>query len=345
MDIFSTAAQLKVIEILPRENTFLYDNCVGEEKPIEDDHAIYDYRKGTKMMAPFVHPYTGGVVMERDGFETREIGFSTIAPERPITLHDVSTRSFGEAVLGAKTPEQRAKELMVRDLMEMRAAIQRRREWMARQVLLTGKLEIFRYTNFGRDRQTTLIADYQFSNTYTPANAWNTASADIDYDMHEMFDLVYEGGGIVDMILMAPDAASAMLENSDYMKKFDGRNIDMGTINTKYRGQGIRFIGWNSDGVEMFSVSGKFIDDDGTTQQILPSGTVVAMGKGIFKAPHGPVSQVEEPGMNAKMKTYIKKEVPLRYGSVTDNSLSNRLTSCPTIIPFNVDAWAVAHVL
>ncbi len=345
MDIFSTAAQLKVIEILPRENTFLYDNCVASEELVEDDHAIYDFRKGTKRMAPFVHPNTGGVVMERDGFETREIGFATIAPERPITLHDVSTRSFGEAVLGAKTPEQRAKELMVRDLMEMRAAIQRRREWMVRQVLLTGKLEIFRYTNFGRDRQTTLVADYQFTNNFTPDNAWDTSGADIDSDMREMFDLAYEGGGTIDMVLMDPYAANAMLNNSDYMKKFDGRNIDMGAINTKYRGQGIRFIGWNSDGVEMFSVSGKFVDDDGTVQPILPSGTVITLGKGVFKAPHGPVSQVEEPGMNARLKTYIKKEVPLRYGSIETKSLMNRVTSCPTVIPFNVDAWVVGHVL
>lgn len=57
---------------------------------------------------------------------------------------------------------------------------------------------------------------------------------------------------------MAPDVADAMIGNSNYIKQFDGRNIDMGEINTKYRGQGVRFIGWNSDGVEMYSFAGRF---------------------------------------------------------------------------------------
>ena len=31
--------------------------------------------------------------------------------------------------------------------------------------------------------------------------------------------------------------------------------------------------------------------------------------------------------------------------AIDGNSIKNRLTSCPTIVPFNVDAWVVANVL
>ena len=65
----------------------------------------------------------------------------------------------------------------------------------------------------------------------------------------------------------------------------------------------------------------------------------------MLKSLHGPVTQVESTGMDAMPKTYIKKEVPLRYGSIDGNNVKNRITSCPTIVPFNVDAWVVAHVL
>ena len=163
--------------------------------------------------------------------------------------------------------------------------------------------------------------------------------------MHEMFDLVYDGGGYVDIIVMDPKSASAIIGNSNYIKQFDGRNIDMGKINTKYRGQGVRFIGWNSDGVEMYSLSGTFVDDNGVTQKLLPDGTIIAGAKGILNCVYGPVTQVEEPGMNSQHRTYIKKEVPLRIGSVDGNSIKNRLTSRPTIVPFNVDAWCIGHVL
>ena len=345
LDIYSTRAQLAAIELMEREYSFLYDTFVQDMGAVEDDKAIYDYKKGARQMAPVVHPGTGGVLMGRSGFETREIGFCTIAPERIITNPDLRGRAFGEDVLGAMTPAQREKKLLAKDLIEMRQAIQRRREWMARQVILTGKLDVFRYTNEGRDVQTTQFADYGFTNIFTPDTAWDEAGAKIDDDMREMFDLVYDGLGYVDIVIMAPDVASAMLDNSKYVKQFDSKNINMGEINTRYKGQGVRFIGWNSDGAEMYSFAGKFTDDDRTVKPVLPSGTILMGSKGMLKCPHGPVTQVESTGADAAHKTYIKKEVPLRYGSIDGNAIKNRLTSCPTIVPFNVDAWVVGNVL
>jgi len=345
LDIYSTRAQLAAIELMEREYSFLYDTFVQDMGAVEDDKAIYDYKKGSRAMAPVVHPGTGGVLMGRSGYETREIGFCTIAPERIITNPDLTKRAFGEDVLGAMTPAQREKKMLAKDLVEMRRAIQRRREWMARQVLLTGKLDVFRYTNEGRDMETTLFADYGFTNNFTPDTPWDEAGAKIDDDMREMFDLVYDGLGYVDIVIMAPDVASAMLDNTKYVKQFDSKNINMGEINTRYKGQGVRFIGWNSDGAEMYSFSGKYTDDDRTVKPILPSGTIIMGAKGMLKCPHGPVTQVESVGADAVHKTYVKKEVPLRYGSIDGNAIKNRLTSCPTIVPFNVDAWVVGNVL
>ena len=345
MDIYSTRAQLAAIELMPPEYTFLYDTFARDMGAVEDEKAIYDYRKGVLQMAPVVHNMTGGVLMARTGYETREIGFCTVAPERIITDPDITGRAFGEKILGAKTPEQRAKQMLSQDLKDMRAAIQRRREHMVRQVVLTGQLSLFVYTNEGRGVKPTVLADYGFTQNYTPDTKWSEAGAKIDADMQEMTDMVYDGLGSVEVIVMAPDAAQAMLANSTYMKQFDMLNAKMGEINTKYRGQGVRFLGFNSDGVEMYSFAGKYLDDDGQMKPILPGGTVIVGGRGIVKVPHGPVTQVEETGANATHKTYIKKEVPLKYGSIESNAVKNRLTSRPTVVPFNVDAWAVGHVL
>lgn len=344
MDIYSTAAQLAAIELMPPEYSFLYDTFCADMGAVEDDRAIYDFRKGTREMAPIVHKGTGGVLMEREGFQTREIGFCTIAPERIVDMADITGRSFGEKVLGAMTPEQRSKKMLAQDIKDMRAAIQRRREWMARQVLLTGKLEVFQYVNEGREKTASLVADYGFTNKFTPTTAWTATGATIDDDMRSIYDMVYEGCGQVDIIVMAPDVANILLSNSDYMKRMDILNAKMGEINTRYRGQGVRFIGYNSDGVEMYSLAGKFVDDDGNTKAILPAGTLIAGGRGILKAPHGPVTQMEGSGNAAKHVTYIKKEVPKRIAPEGADAIKNRLTSRPTIVPFNVDAWVVADV-
>jgi hypothetical protein len=60
---------------------------------------------------------------------------------------------------------------------------------------------------------------------------------------------------------------------------------------------------------------------------------------------HGPVTQVETEDSSAVHKTYIKKEVPLRYGSIQSNAIKNRITSRPTVVPRNVDGWVVGSVL
>lgn len=345
MDIYSTRAQLAAIDLMPREYSVLFDWFSTDAGAVEDEKAIYDYRKGSRRMAPVVHPGAGGVLMDRDGFETREIGFCCVAPERIIEDQNLKGRMFGERVLGAMTPAEREKKILAKDLVEMRQASQRRYEWMVRQVLLTGKLSVFTYTNEGRNLNATMVADYGFTNKFTPSTKWNQAGADIDYDMKTIFDLVYDGLGYVDKILMAPDVAQAMIKNGDYIKYFDGKNIDMGKINTQYRGSGLRFIGWNSDGVEMYSMSGTFVDDDGVVKPVIPSGQLIAGSSDMMNVYFGPVTQVEETGPNAVHKTYIKKQVPLRYGSIDGNSIKNRLTSCPTVVPKNIDGWAVATVL
>lgn len=345
MDIYSTRAQLAAIELLPREYSALFDFFCRDAGTVEDEKAIWDFRKGSRRMAPTVRPGAGGVLMDRDGYETREIGFCCVAPERIIEDSNLKGRMFGERVLGAMTPQERERKMMAKDLVDMRKAIQRRYEWMVRQVILTGKLSVFNYTNEGRGIEASMIADYGFTNNFVPQTKWDQAGAKIDADMRSIFDLVYDGLGYVDRIFMAPDVADAMIDNSKYIKQFDGRNIDMGKINTQYRGSGIRFIGWNSDGVEMYSMSGTFIDDDGTAKAVIPSGTLIAGSADMLKMYFGPVTQVEETGMNAQHKTYIKKQVPLRYGSIDGNSIKNRLTSCPTVVPENVDGWCVATVL
>lgn len=344
IDIYSTRAQLAALELLPREYSFLFDTFVTDGGTVEDDKAIFDVRKGGRPMAPFVHTDTGAVNMEREGYNTKEISFCEIAPQRTIDKHDLMKRAFGEDVLGAMTPEQRARKMLAQDMVDMRKAIQRRLEWMARQIILTGKLDIFRYTHEGRDRETTLVADFDFQNNLT-TTAWDQTGHDIEGDFNQMFDMVYDGGGYVDIILMDPASAAVMLQDDVFMKQYDRKNVEMGEINTKYRGSGIRYLGTNSLGVEMYSMAGNFLDDDGVTKPVLPRGTVIAGSKGMLKCIYGPVTQVEGYGEAATFKTYIKKQVPKRIGDPNTNVIANRIISRPMMMPMNADGWALATVL
>ncbi|MBR4333052.1 MAG: major capsid protein [Clostridia bacterium] len=347
-DLFSTAVMLKAVEQMPRKYTFLSDTFVADGDLCEDERAIYDYRKGAQTgLAPFIVPGTGGVPMNREGYEMREIRFSTIAPERVITLEDISSRMFGENITGQMTPEQRSKRLLARDLTYLREITQNRRNWMAREVLLKGKLEIKRYTHEGVEKEASMLADFGFTNYYTPATLWNQPGAKINYDMEATFDMVYDGLGDVDILILGAGVFEAMMANSDYCKTLDMDHVYMGEIRTKYQGQGVRYRGTNSDGVAMVSYSGKFLNDDRQMEAHIPAGTILLGSRAnkplTFK--HGPITKTTGQDETANYKTFIKKEVPFRIGGSQSDSIATRLVSRPTVVPENVGAWAIMKVL
>lgn len=347
-DLFSTAVMLKAVEQMPRKYTFLSDTFAAEGDLCEDERAIYDYRKGAQTgLAPFIVPGTGGVAMNREGYEMREVRFSTIAPERVITLEDISSRMFGENITGQMTPEQRSKRLLARDLTYLREITQNRRNWMAREVLLKGKLEIKRYTHEGVEKEPSMLADFGFTNNYVPATKWNQAGAKINYDMEAVFDMVYDGLGDVDIMIMGAGVFEAMMANSDYCKTLDMDKVFMGEINTRYQGQGVRYRGTNSDGVALVSYSGKFLNDNRQLEAHVPAGCIIVGSRSNkpLKFKHGPIQKTTGLDETAAWHTYIKKEVPFRIGGSQSDSIATRLVSRPTIVPENVGAWAVMQVL
>lgn len=82
----------------------------------------------------------------------------------------VHKKGFGESIYSNKSPEERAVELLGRDMTELEEAIQRRKEWMAREIILTGAISVqdaeegvdveidFNFTN-----KTTLVSEALWS--------------------------------------------------------------------------------------------------------------------------------------------------------------------------------------
>lgn len=347
-NLYSTAVMLKAVEQMPRKYTFLSDMFARDDGLCEDEEAMYDYRRGSELgLAPFVVPGTGGVAINRDTFEMKRVKFSTLAPERVMTLNDVSSRQFGEQIMGAKTPEQRKKEVLARDLRDLKAMVQNSRNWMVRQVLLSGKLEIRRYTKEGREHEPTMVADFGFQNNYIPETPWNQSGAKIHYDMEKAFDIVYDNLGQVDILVMGGGVFEAMMANSDYCKTLDMDKVFMGEIATHYAGQGVRYRGTNSDGVKMVSYNGHFLNFDRQQEKMIPDGWILAGSSNTkpLKIKHGPINEFTGLDETADLKTYIKKEVPLRKGGANADSITTRLVSRPTIIPDNIGAWCLMKVL
>lgn len=347
-NLFDTMTMLKAVELMKPVPRFLGDMFCADGGNSSDDREYYDYRKGDRTgLAPFVVPGTGGVNISREGFEMRMVRFSQMAPQRTITLRDISVRQFGEKVIGGMTPAERSRKKVAEDLRVLREVNQNRREWMAREVLLKGKLEINRWTHEGPEAKASMVADFGFDNYYEPAVKWDQAGARFEYDIEKFNEVILEEGGDVNMIVMGPGVFDTMLENENYLKSLDLRNADLGDLRTRYAGQGIYFRGMTRNGIQMVSDFAWFINDNGDKEYEVPYGHILLAStvKKPLRFRHGPITKVKGTDDSARHETYVKKEVPFRIGNSDSDTIVNRMVSCPTIIPENVGAWGVMRVL
>lgn len=110
---YTTREMVEAIELAPPVRNFLTRTFFPRERTHVAEKIEVDVKKGKRVMAPFVSPRIGGKVITRQGFQTNEFTTPRIAPERVMTIDDISKRTLGENVYSKKTPSEREDELLV----------------------------------------------------------------------------------------------------------------------------------------------------------------------------------------------------------------------------------------
>lgn len=340
MSIYDTKTMLQAIEQKKPVFTFLRDTFFPGIETLLNEKAEVDIKKGKRKLAPFVAPRIGGVVMTRDGFKTDVITTPKIAPIRVITADDIKKRTPGEGVYSTKTPEERAKILLAKDLIELDEAITRREEWMCAQVLLGQTIDI-------DVEGATQAINYGFTNniTLSAAKKWNAVDTKPLADLKAWRDKIIKATGKTPNIcLMASNVVDAFIENPAVKELLDLQRLNVGAIEPSYRGSGVTFIGRLPGlGLEIYSYVEYYIDDvDGEEKQLIPDGKVIVGSTQIGKRYYGAVTQKEKGGA---WVTYEGQRVP-KYTTDEKNEIDElRLTSRPLPTPTDVDSWVVATVL
>lgn len=345
--LYDPRTMLAAIELMKPPVSFLWDTFVkSAPRYLVTELAEIDYRKGEVRMAPFVASDVGGVVVGREGFNTAMFKFPTIAPERLIKPSDLSQRSFGESIYSGRTPASREEQMMAEDLTALREMIAKRKAWMVSQLLFItpGKLLLDVMTDKGLEKGV-LRVDFNFTNEVTVADPWTDDDSDPMSDIEVITDAARDTGGPnPDIIIMGAGAAKAYRNNPKVREALDLKNFLAGNSQISYRGDYLKFIGISPNGLEMYSYTGTYLDDDGTVRPMVPTGGVAALSKGSINAMYGPITQLE-PGQ-IRHTTYTDyQEVPLYLPDYKKNTTGLRLTSRPMIGPDNIDGWAIADVL
>ena len=92
---YTTREMVDAIEITPPVRNFLTRTFFPSENTHRTEKVEFDVKKGKRIMAPFVSPRIGGKVITRNGFHTHEFTTPRLAPERVLTVDDISKRGLG----------------------------------------------------------------------------------------------------------------------------------------------------------------------------------------------------------------------------------------------------------
>ena len=336
-NIYQTRTMMKAVILMKPVHTFLRDTFFSNKDTQLTETVDVDIKKGKRPMAPFVAPRIGGVVVDRDGFETKTLKTPKIAPERVLNLDDINKRGMGEAVYSTRTPEERARELLATDLIDLDELITRREEWMCREVLFNGKVLI---TGEGFEQE----VNYNFTNKETLIGAalWTATTSDPFADLKKWrLEVIQNTGKSPNIAIFASDVVDTFLGNEKVKTRLYNLRMNLGIIEPSIKDDAVTFIGKIAElGLEIYAYDEWYLDDDGTEKPFIPEGNILIGSKGMNQIVYGAVTQME----NGNFITYEGERVPKQWADDKNEVRMLRMTSRPLPAPRDVDSWYVAVV-
>ena len=272
MSDYTTREMMEAFDQTPPVKTFLQKTFFPTEETHVSEKVEFDVRKGKRIMAPLVSPRMGGKVITRQGFRTNQFTTPKIAPERPMTIDDITQRAIGENIYSQRTPEEREDELLAKDWTDLEESIARRKEWMCRQILFEGKIDV-EDEEEGLDVQ----IDFGFSNIiYLGADEkWSLASADPLKPLREIRRKIIKATGKApDIAIFASDAIEDFVNNSYVMKAMNVLNMKNVVIEPRVVDPALTFYGRIAElDLDIYTYDEWFLNDEGDEEAMIPAGT------------------------------------------------------------------------
>lgn len=347
LDYTKTADLLAAYKQERPVTTFLKDRYFADGTNFATDEVLVEYKKGRRVLAPFVSPQINGKVMKRQGYTCKAFEPAMIQPKRVLTLDSLKKKGFGEAYYNQLTPAERAMQMTIDDLNELRDMIDLRKEQMASEVLQKNSLTMNYYTDDNDLKEVKNIAFYENINpaAVSITNKWNTAAADILADIKAMCVSLQHEGLAAREVIVGGDVAAVLTNNEKIQKLLDIRRYEMGNWEPEELYEDVTLLGeLNCYGkkVKIIEYLGSYEDEaTGNDVDFIDSKSVIVTAPGCGVTNYGAITQIDYG--QADFTTYVEKEVPLY--EVKDQSRGVILKSAPLLQPKNLSPFRVAKVL
>ncbi len=352
INLYSTRTMLAAKEVFAPNASFLRDRYFPtSEKDIFNTKKVdIDYKdEQNNRIAPAVLPGTGGIPVDRRGYETHEFEPPTFAPERTLTSDGLFDRQAGEVIGGTLTPLQREANILTEDLGDLTRMIDLREEQMAAQTLLNNGYTIKQYADKygsqGIDKTLTFYTEGSNPATYTSAG-WSTQSTNIISDLAAMADALTKRGLPATDAVVAGDVADVMLANEEIKKLLDIRRYELGQVKPEELPSGATLVAvLNVKGhiMNIFSYTKSYVDESGTEKEFIPTGSVIVTAPACGRTAYGCIAQIEN--NEEKYSLYAGKRVPQVVIDRANNTKTLVLRSKPLTIPNVKNPFIYSKVL
>jgi len=284
--MLETVTMLGVFKSLIAHDTFLLNLFFPNEVNFDTSEIDFDRLSDEYELAPFVSPLVSGRPNVQAGSTRRKLKPAYVKPKDIVDPERVLKRIAGEPPGGVLTAQERKNAIVVSILDDQRQKINRRKEWMAAQLLRTGKVVISGEdypeveVDFGRNANNSVAL--------TGAARWSESTKDPLGDIEDWFTLLdapcthiifgrnswknfASSDGVKDLIndRRGSDTKLAM-EPSQMLASYKGR--------------------FGGSGPELWVYNGFYHDDQGAKQTFIAENEVVmgCSGAGGVRA-HGAI--------------------------------------------------------
>lgn len=334
MQVYDTDTLLGVLRGLDPFEPFLLNMFFGSEINFETRKIDFDVVAEDTTLAPFVSPLVAGKAQKAAGGTLKSFAPAYVKPKDVVDPERVIRRLPGEAMGGSMSPAAR-RDAIVADILNMhRKKILRRKEWMAAQALLTGKVVVSGEdypeveVDFQRAAGNTIVlaglnvwTDTVNAKPLEQIEAWN------DQAEAPITDIIMDSGAW--KLFIAFQAVKDLLET----RRGSLSMVELAPGNDKW----VQYKG--EIGAYRFWVyKGFYTDELGAKHNFIPTNTVIAASAAVEGVrAHGAILDAEAGyrAMDVFPKNWVNKDPAVEY------VMSQ---SAPLMIPVRVNAAVAVTV-
>ena len=336
-----TVTLIQATELLKTPANYLTQTFFPNKLPTANTSQVaVEFKKGKRLLAPFVVHGARGVNVVRDRSQAKMYTAPMMGARRIISGQDIEMRMFGEQpIFTTMTPEERAAAMQARDLTELLAMLENRKNKISADILQTGKTVI---QGFADDGQTIIEdeIDFQFDGVQTVPKAWSDPAASIYDDLRKACDRIAENTGTLPtMLLCGKNVEKYLLNNKEIFKWLtimNANNLTMMNFAPRYSAPQARFIGTiPALGLEVHSYMETYFDEtDGTVKPFIDPDVAIVCNPGRGYQMTGAITLLEEGG---QFRTYAAEYVPHYTFNVEANQTALAVFSRFIAVPDNLD--------